>query len=188
MIEAIVRMSASLRQADPLQVDPLQVDTLQVDTLQVDVFSLNGHPTHGDEALAEDLQSRLRERGIAVMLRAYRGRDPLATVREVGRCDAFISARLHGAIVAYMCGVPFALVEYHPKCRDFADDVGLPRVLRITSERHGVETLTAAVAAMLNDGGTPPRVSPDIYAREAEKIFQYAPWSIRSMVEAGAAP
>jgi polysaccharide pyruvyl transferase WcaK-like protein len=166
MVDAIARLAVT----PPLQVGPLQVD----------VFSLNGHPVHGDEALAADLQLRMRDRGVVATLRPYRGQDPLATVREIGRCDAFISARLHGAIVAYLCGVPFAIVDYHPKCRDFADDIGLPPELRITSKQHGVEAFAAAVTTMLNDADASPRVSPHLYAQQAQKIFQYAPWSTSS--------
>ncbi len=145
--------------------------------LQVEVFSLNGHPRHGDQALAEDIQSRLRDRGIDAELRLYRGHDPLATVRDIGRCDAFISARLHGAIVAYLCGVPFTIIDYHPKCRDFADDIGLPDQLRVSGQLQGGDGLFTAITTMLNDPGVRPALSPSVYAQQAQDIFQCAPWS-----------
>ncbi|MGO4220343.1 polysaccharide pyruvyl transferase family protein [Lysobacter sp. TAF61] len=145
--------------------------------LQVEVFSLNGHPQHGDQALAEAMQSRLRARGINAQLNLYRGQDPLATVRDICRCDAFISARLHGAIVAYLCAVPFTIVDYHPKCTDFADDIGLPQALRVTGTAHGSEDLVTAITTMLNDPDARPRVSPSVYAQQAQDVFQCAPWS-----------
>ena len=40
------------------------------------------------------------------------------------RSDLVISMRLHGAVLAYLLGVPFALNEYHQKCTDFCDDIG----------------------------------------------------------------
>ncbi|UNK49949.1 polysaccharide pyruvyl transferase family protein [Lysobacter sp. S4-A87] len=146
--------------------------------LQVEVFSLNGHHRHGDEVLAEAMQSRLRERGINAGLRLYRGHDPLATVRDICRCDAFISARLHGAIVAYLCGVPFTIIDYHPKCRDFADDIGLPASLRISGGQ-GADDLVTAITTMLNDPDARPGLSPSVYAQQAQDIFQCAPWSSR---------
>jgi polysaccharide pyruvyl transferase WcaK-like protein len=144
--------------------------------LQVEVFSLNGHPHHGDQALAEDIQSRLRARGIDADLRLYRGDDPLAIVRDICRCDAFISARLHGAIVAYLCGVPFTIIDYHPKCRDFADDIGLPQQLRVSGPQ-GSDEIATAITTMLNDPDAQPALSPSVYAQEAQDIFQCAPWS-----------
>ena len=145
--------------------------------LQVEVFSLNGHPQHGDNAMAEQLQQRLRERGVAAELHAYGGGDPLRTVDAIRRCDAFISARLHGAIVAYLCSVPFAIVDYHPKCRDFAQDIGLPAHLRISDGAHDTSAFVHVVDALLNDSGARARLSPAVYAQEAQDIFQCAPWS-----------
>ena len=146
--------------------------------LEVEIFSLNGHPQHGDEAMSEQLRQRLRERGIATQLHAYAGGDPLSTVAAIRRCDAFISARLHGAIVAYLCSVPFAIVDYHPKCRDFADDIGLPSNLRIDGGAHDTAAFMHVVDALLNDDSARARLSPAVYAKEAQDIFQCAPWSI----------
>ena len=145
--------------------------------LQVEIFSLNGHPQHGDEAMSGQLQQRLRERGIATALHAYAGGDPLRTVAAIRRCEAFISARLHGAIVAYLCSVPFAIVDYHPKCRDFADDIGLPPALRITDGNVDTAAFMHVIDALLNPDGPRARLSPGVYAHEAQDIFQCAPWS-----------
>jgi len=150
--------------------------------LEVEIFSLNGHPQHGDEAMSQQLQQRLRERGIATDLHAYAGSDPLRTVAAIRRCDAFVSARLHGAIVAYLCSVPFAIVDYHPKCRDFADDIGLPPDLRITGDAHDTAAFMHVVEALLNDDDARARLSPDVYAQEAQDIFQCAPWSTPSIL------
>jgi polysaccharide pyruvyl transferase WcaK-like protein len=144
--------------------------------VHVTVFSLNGHPQHGDDALSAELEQQLRQAGVSVELRRYGG-NPLATVREIHSCDAFVSARLHGAIVAYLCDVPFAIVDYHPKCRDFADDVGLPDALRIDAGSHDAAALARALQLMLNDGGARAPLSPDVYAQEAPAIFKCAPWS-----------
>lgn len=155
--------------------------------LQVDVFSLNGHPRHGDAALAHALHRRLRESGIHARVREYAGGDPLSMVQAMRGCDAFISARLHGAIVAYMCSIPFAIVDYHPKCRDFADDIGLNPALRIDHLTTGSDAFMQVLDALLNDSDARTRVSPDLYAREAENIFQCAPWSTTSSAETRAA-
>ena len=101
----------------------------------------------------------------------------MAMVQAMRRCNAFISARLHGAIVAYMCAIPFAIVDYHPKCRDFADDVGLPGDLRIDAHATGQEAFTRMLDTLLNETASRPALSPDVYAREAQDIFQCAPWS-----------
>ncbi len=147
--------------------------------VQVDVFSLNEHALHGDRALALDLRSRLIDAGIAAQLLRYRGSSPVDIARAIARCDAFISARLHGAIVAYLQGVPFAIVDYHAKCADFAGDIGLPGAQRIAAQHQDADAFSAALASMLNGNGE-PALSREIYARQAQGIFQCAPWAIEA--------
>lgn len=141
----------------------------------VDVFSLNEHPHHGDSALAQSLVERLRTEGVAATWRAYASQDPLRTVDALAACDVVVSARLHGAIVAYLQEVPFMIIDYHPKCRDFADDIGLHPSLRVTAaetENPFSEALPALLA-----GERQPRVSRAAYAQRAPDIFQCAPWA-----------
>ena len=149
--------------------------------LQVDIFSLNEHGTHGDYAISAALQEQLRQAGIATRLLRYRGQGPLSMVQAISRCDAFISARLHGAIVAYLQKVPFTIIDYHPKCNDFADDIGLAPAQRITAERQDVAAFSQAIDAMLGASNV-PALSPEIYAEQAQDIFKCAPWSVAAEI------
>lgn len=143
--------------------------------LVVDVFSLNEHPRHGDGELAETLAHRLRAGGVAVEVRRYTQPDPLAMVAAISRCDVMVSARLHGAIVAWLCGVPFVIVDYHRKCRDFADDIGLPQRRRITTAQgHPFSDVISTLLAERRLECSSPRV----YADRAEDIFKCAPWAL----------
>ncbi|MEJ1097955.1 MULTISPECIES: polysaccharide pyruvyl transferase family protein [unclassified Pseudoxanthomonas] len=142
--------------------------------VQPEIFSLNDHPEHGDLTLSEALQQGLSAHGISAKLVRYRG-DPIATARAIGKCDAFVSTRLHGAIVAYMLGVPFMIVDYHPKCVDFADDVGLPWSRRITAQHHGVADFAQGFEAMLGEHDIPTLAHED-YTQQAQEIFLRAPW------------
>lgn len=142
--------------------------------LVVDVFSLNEHPRHGDGELAEALARRLRAGGVATEVLRYTRPDPLAMVAAIGRCDVMVSARLHGAIVAWLCGVPFAIVDYHRKCRDFADDIGLPQRRRITTEQG--HPFSDVVDSLLAERRLECS-SPGVYADRAEDIFKCAPWA-----------
>ncbi|MFT3669593.1 MAG: polysaccharide pyruvyl transferase family protein [Pseudoxanthomonas sp.] len=143
--------------------------------VSVEVFSLNEHPQHGDRALAQALVDRLRTEGVTAEWRGYASQDPLRTVDALAACDVVISARLHGAIVAYLQDVPFMIIDYHPKCRDFADDIGLDDTLRVTAAGTG-NPFSEALPALLS-GERRPRVSRDAYTARAPDIFQYAPWA-----------
>jgi len=145
--------------------------------LEIDIFSLNEHGRHGDRALAHALREQLHRHGLAAQVLGYRGLGPVAMAQEIGRCDAFISARLHGAIVAYLQGVPFTIIDYHPKCNDFADDIGLPPSRRITAQRQDAGAFDGALAAMLRDEHA-PTLSRELYALQAQDIFKSSPWSM----------
>jgi len=144
--------------------------------LEVEVFSLNGHPLHGDVELARTWQQALSAQGIPARQIRYLHCDPVATVRAIAACDAFISTRLHGAIVAYMLGVPFMIVDYHPKCTDFADDIALPASRRITARRNDAPAFAHGLETML-DGEDMPGLSREDYALQAREIFRCAPWA-----------
>ncbi len=147
--------------------------------LQVDLFSLNEHDQHGDHAMAHSFQQQLHGEKIDARLIRYRGTGPVAMAQEIGRCDAFISARLHGAIVAYLQGVPFTIIDYHPKCNDFADDIGLGPMRRITAHRQDANAWHGAITAMLGNDQA-PTLPRELYELQAQDTFRSAPWSIAS--------
>lgn len=143
--------------------------------VQPEIFSLNDHPEHGDLKLSEALQQGLSVRGISTELIRYRDSDPIVMAQAIAKCNVFISTRLHGAIVAYMLDVPFLIVDYHMKCADFADDIGLPWSRRISAQHHSAAAFAQGFAAMLGDYDT-PTLSRDDYAQQAQEIFLRAPW------------
>jgi polysaccharide pyruvyl transferase WcaK-like protein len=49
---------------------------------------------------------------------------PAAFDEAVEGCEAVVSQRLHGAVLAAGRGVPVAMIEYQPKCRDFMASIG----------------------------------------------------------------
>ena len=145
--------------------------------LQVEIFSLNGHAIHGDGELAQAWHRALAAQGILARQIDYLHCDPIATARAIAECDAFISTRLHGAIVAYMVGVPFMIVDYHPKCADFADDIGLPASRRITAQHNGTDAFADGLETMLG-GRDLPSLSREDYAAQSREIFLRAPWAV----------
>lgn len=44
---------------------------------------------------------------------------------HIASCEAYVTMRLHGAIAAYMAGVPFFPINGSPKLRGFYDSVNL---------------------------------------------------------------
>lgn len=149
--------------------------------VEVKVFSLNSHPAHGDTERSRHVHARLAEAGVSAERIEYAQAGVLATWREIGACDAMVSVRLHGAITAYLCGVPFVLFEYHKKCTDFLDDIGQPHPLRAGTDEAALAGLAAGdfdrqLDALLGSP-LPPALDPARYAAESASHFTQAPWA-----------
>lgn len=164
------------------RIDDLFIDAVsQRRDLQVKVFNLNSHAIHGDSERSQYVSRKLAAAGVAVEQIDYAQRGVLGTWRDIAGCDAMVSVRLHGAITAYLCAVPFVLFEYHKKCTDFLDDIGQSAAVRVRTD-DGALTSEAAgdFAAKLEEllsGRHSPQLAPARYADEAASHFTDAPWA-----------
>ena len=64
--------------------------------------------------------------------------------------SASLSVRLHGSVLASMCGLANLLVEYRGKCRDFAESVGMEPSL-VALDGFSADAMQAQFAALLAD-------------------------------------
>lgn len=128
------------------------------------VLVLNNHPVHGDEEISVQAADRLKSHGLPVLMIRHSEADVGVIWSAIDELDALVAVRLHAAVSAYLTSVPFLLVEYHPKCSDFLDDVrqdaGLrvPRNAAITDVRTGLSNL-------LSDPVAPGMPAGDYVAR-----------------------
>ena len=90
---------------------------------RVRLLALNGHPRWGDLELVRQLAASLRELGVDSEASSFLDLGLEATVTALTSADLVLSQRLHGAIVAYLSGGRFVMIDHHPKCRAFVEDV-----------------------------------------------------------------
>jgi polysaccharide pyruvyl transferase WcaK-like protein len=133
----------------------------------------NDHPQWGDHELSERTAASLRD-DAAVEIVPYTG-DVRDTLEAVAGCDALLGVRLHSAIFAYALGVPFAIVAYHPKGRDFAEEIRLPeeRVFPVTGPEP--EEASETLAGLLRGDGKRPALPIEDAQTLAESAFAGAP-------------
>lgn len=141
----------------------------------VRIFCLNTNPLSGDDALSGEMQRSLQRAGVAVEMVSAKD-NLIGCWHGLGACDAVLSVRLHGAITAYLCGVPFSLVEYHRKCADLVEDIGQPEALRIRPDCTDPLAVEQIVARLFRESEL-PALSRDDYAREAARNFTQVPWA-----------
>jgi polysaccharide pyruvyl transferase WcaK-like protein len=150
----------------------------QRERMKVRIFCLNAHPLWGDAALSRRLQLLLQERGVSVEMVSAEN-NLLGCWHGLASCSAVFSVRLHGGITAYVCGVPFSLIEYHVKCTDFLDDIGQPAALRIGA---GLDDPTEVdkVLDRLFRAPAQPALSRETYIAEAALNYTRVPWTTQA--------
>lgn len=78
----------------------------------------------GDAAATERLARAIRALGVETRIVTHeRVTD---TVAEIASSSFLFTDRLHGAILAHICGVPFRLSKHHKKCHDLLHELGHP--------------------------------------------------------------
>ncbi|MCW3815473.1 polysaccharide pyruvyl transferase family protein [Micromonospora sp. DR5-3] len=139
------------------------------------VFVFNTHPVHGDERVSQRLQAAVD--GLCDV-RTVTARDGVrACWDEMKRCDLGLHMRLHGAVFAYLAGVPFTLVPYQKKCDDFLDEIAQPAARRLARVPRDPAEVSRILAAMLTDDAVPGLARAD-FADRARLNFTRAPWAL----------
>ena len=122
------------------------------------LLAFNCHPSKGDVGLANLVADELKT-DVPCAVEAYEG-DVASMLVAVAACDAVLAMRLHAGVFAYATGVPFAIIDYHPKCVEFAESVGLPRDLVFAGDGSDLAEQAARIAELL-DGDGPSLLSLD---------------------------
>jgi polysaccharide pyruvyl transferase WcaK-like protein len=107
---------------------------------------MNGHPRRGDERVTRRVAESIAaaEPNASVDVVAYDG-DVRSVVSALRSADALLGMRLHSGILAYSLGLPFMLVDQHPKCGDFAASVALSKERLIPTGIDDARQVTATI-------------------------------------------
>jgi len=92
--------------------------------LEVWVFIFKGGPYNSGYAISDMLQNHLRP-SERVKLVPYNP-NPRQILSKISQCHAFVGMHYHSCLFAYISNVPLLVIDYHPKCRELAHEVGLP--------------------------------------------------------------
>jgi polysaccharide pyruvyl transferase WcaK-like protein len=88
-----------------------------------------------------DLARRLcKQQGVELAAETFA--DPLRLFDRIKTAQFVVSARLHGGWAAYLTGRPFLQINYHPKCRGFAETIHLPDECLINPNTEGAAVRT----------------------------------------------
>ncbi|TPE42508.1 polysaccharide pyruvyl transferase family protein [Pontibacter mangrovi] len=125
-------------------------------------IEFNGNASKGDTQLTLSVISHLRSQGVENVEFVPYNPNTSCMYRQLVSCDVVLSVRLHASIFACFAGVPFFLVEYHRKCKDFLDSVGYHEAYRLGDGTQDIRKTTEQIAAVLDGSG--PYLQPTLMA------------------------
>ncbi|OFT44127.1 hypothetical protein HMPREF3159_15930 [Brachybacterium sp. HMSC06H03] len=133
----------------------------------VRLLALNGHPRNGDEQLVRALAAALRDQGVECTTSSFLEIGLERTAAMLGSASLVLSQRLHGAIVAYLSGGRFLMLDHHAKCRAFVEDISGDAAVCVPV--HAPDLSEALEAALCPERA--PLREPEEYIRHAERVY-----------------
>jgi polysaccharide pyruvyl transferase WcaK-like protein len=115
--------------------------------ISVRLIAFNGHPLYGDARAIEQIKKLLPSNKINVI--AYCA-NPIYAFQQIQTSTCIIATRLHAAIFAFSAGVPFIVISYHPKVKEFAKYIGVPEKYVFDADALSADKLRASVEEILS--------------------------------------
>ena len=129
----------------------------------------NGHNKYGDRELTERIAGTLADYA-DIEIVPY-SQNPVTMWHRIGECDAVLATRLHAGIYACFAEVPFLMVEYHPKCVDFLQDIRYPCRWRIGDMEVSVNELGSMLISVLAKQTRPVLLDMGMFRARARRNF-----------------
>jgi polysaccharide pyruvyl transferase WcaK-like protein len=108
----------------------------------------SGSASYGDATVLRTLQSRIQYAD-RVSYRSYQG-DFRRVYQELSQCDALLGMRFHSCLLADLVGLPFLMIDYHPKCTSLASRLELPeKAVMPLAELAEAERVKSRVEALI---------------------------------------
>lgn len=133
------------------------------------IFEFNGHETIGDKHVAKELaRSVPSDRAFIISYSP----NPLFAFEHIRKSTCVIATRLHAAIFAFAARVPFIVLCYHPKVREFARYIGLAAPFILDDDTVEPEQILTAVNSILdNPESSLPQMTLETAQRKALEMF-----------------
>lgn len=118
-----------------------------------------------DLSVTHELRNSLPEETRGTVVRLPSASDAYAVI---ARCEAVLSMRLHGNILALRAGRPLVSLEYDPKMGAAAEDAGVPRAQRIALGEPS-DRISSALARVMGRADPPWVPKRDLIDRLAQR-------------------
>lgn len=117
---------------------------------RISLINFNGHAQLGDGPLTNMICEQLR--GRVPLSKIPYNSNPLKVMQVISHFKVMVSMRLHGNVFAYMTKTPSVALNYHPKCEQWCEQIGLPKNMQIDINRFSKRELFKVIEQGLETG------------------------------------
>lgn len=122
--------------------------------LPITLISLNGHPDYGDDELCKRLILRCNK-DIPIKFEPYQS-SPLKVIELIKSYRAFLSMRLHGCVYGYLANTPVLALNYHNKCQQWCEQIGIARSQRFSAFTFNPSLVASTLTKGIENGFSSP--------------------------------
>ena len=112
--------------------------------------SFNGHPELGDHQIHKEVATLLSTKTVFNFVEY--DSNPFRVLQRMATFKVAICMRLHAAVFSYLTSTPFISLNYHSKCEQWGNQIGLSKRYGFDSENFDPKVLANEVCKGIADG------------------------------------
>lgn len=147
----------------------------------VRLIVMNGHERHGDTTLTSLFGQQL-DSSTDCEIVPY-SPNTTTLIDALAGCTAVIAMRLHAAIFAFSSRVPVLLAAYHTKSKDFAEAVGYPTRVLMTTETDTTGDRDLQTLLAMLEGRDRASYSPRLDVEAASQMAEIGVGTVRRVMD-----
>lgn len=127
-------------------------------------IDFNGHHYFGDRDIHSEI---IAEMGDHIKIRHIPySSNPMKVLKVISGLRIIIAMRLHAAVFGYISQTPTIMLSYHPKCIDWANEIGMPQDFIFDSHDFDINQVALCIKETISKDPDKATLS----AMEAEKL------------------
>lgn len=123
------------------------------------LLDFNGHSQFGDFHIHNKIMARVSN-DIKITHIPY-DPNPFKVMQRIAGFKASVSMRLHSAILSYLVNTPALSINYHNKCRNWCEQVGVPAKYQFDAQNIVPEQLATQLSHGIGTGFAKPTLKPE---------------------------
>lgn len=138
---------------------------------EIVLIDFNGHPTMGDYEVHNTLAGLIKD---CVRVEHVRyTNNPLKVLDTISKLDGILAMRLHAAVFGFCTETPVLNLAYHEKCKEWAEMIGHPSSLLLSTEHLEDDLLIQHIGRLFSEENKYPILSKQEALKSSQKNWDW---------------